>query len=287
MRLSTTARIPGLGLLFLFAIASNQAEAGITASRVVSYSTGNPIQSVWWDANNTYTQPASSLGLPVADTGSDPFAAYGAITPFNPPFQTNHVVRVSAGGAIELELSAPVLPTSGREIGVFVNNGITDVSPTGTGVAKTYGSNPEELYFSPAPRAIVSVKSAEGDAWVPLSASPIAFVNPSNYYTDTSISNYYAPLGTAQADFFQPFDGTLADFSGKTYAQMLTLLDGSAGGTWLDISGTGLSSVRYVRFEVPQGESYRMMLDAVTAVPEPGGAMALLVGAVAMLRRRK
>jgi hypothetical protein len=133
----------------------------------------------------------------------------------------------------------------------------------------------------------VSVKAAEGDAWVPLSASPIAFSNPSNYFTDTSISNYYAPLGTAQADFFQPFEGTLADFSGKSYAQMLTLLDGSAGGTWLDISGTGLSSVRYVRFEVPQGESYRMMIDAVTAVPEPGSfTLALLAGAMLLRRGR-
>ena len=221
------------------------------------------------------------------DTGADPFASYGAITPFNPPFQTNHIVRVSAGGAIELELSAPVLPGAGREIGVFVNNGITDVSSNGSGVAKTYTTDPEELYFSPAPRAIVSVKANEADAWTPISATPIAFLNPTNFYTDTSISNYFAPLGSAEADFFKPFTGTLDQFSGKTYSEMLTLLDGSAGGTWLDISGTGLSSVRYIKFEVPQGESYRMMVDAVTAVPEPSGAgLALLAGAMLLRRKR-
>lgn len=265
---------------------STVASGSITGSRVVSYTAGNPLQSVWWDENDTYTRPSAALGRPAPDTGSDPFAAYGALTPFNPPFQTSHVVRVSAGGALELELSAPVLPTDGREIGVFANNGISDSSSGGTGVAGTFASNPEEILFAnPAPRAIVSVKAAEEDAWVALSAAPIAFSNPANFYTDTSISGYYAPLGTQQADFFQPFDGTIADFAGRSYTQMLTLLDGSGGGTWLDISGTGLSSVRYIRFEVPQGESYRMMIDAVTAVPEPGSALSLIILSAGLLRR--
>ena len=268
-------------------VVSTTASGAITASRVVSYSSGDPIQSVWWDASNTYTKPAAALGLPSPDTGSDPFAAYGALTPFNPPFQTSHVVRVSAGGVLELELSAPVLLGGGREIGVFANNGISDTSSGGTGMAGTYSSNPEEILFSnPAPRAIVSVKAGEADAWVPLSATPIVFANPTNYFTDTSISGFYAPLGTQQADFFQPFEGTIADFAGKSYAEMLTLLDGSAGGTWLDISGTGLSSVQYIRFEVPEGENYRMMIDSVTAVPEPASAGLVLLGAALVLRRR-
>jgi hypothetical protein len=67
---------------------------------------------------------------------------------------------------------------------------------------------------------------------------------------------------------------------------MLPLLDGSAGGTWLDLSSTGLASVGFVRFEVPQGADYRLVLDAVTAIPEPG-ALLPLVGALALLRRRR
>jgi hypothetical protein len=67
---------------------------------------------------------------------------------------------------------------------------------------------------------------------------------------------------------------------------MLTLLNGSAGGTWLDVSGTGLSSVQFVRFEVPEGAATRMVVDAVTAVPEPA-AMGLMCVPLLFLARRR
>ena len=142
--------------------------------------------------------------------------------------------------------------------------------------------------FSPAPAARVSV-SADGSRFVPLGAGPldlVTFDNPTNFYTDTRIDNYSAPLGTRAADFFKPFTGSLSDFSGLTYEQMVTLLDGSAGGNWLDLSTTGLSSVQYVRFEVPEGANVRLVLDAVTAVPEPGAAVLVLMPLGALLKRR-
>ena len=75
------------------------------------------------------------------------------------------------------------------------------------------------------------------------------------------------------ADFSRPFAGTLSDFNGLTYPQILQLLGGSGGGNWLDVTRTGLSSVEYVRFDVPAGAGDRLVLDAVTAVPEPVGTL--------------
>ena len=115
---------------------------------------------------------------------------------------------------------------------------------------------------------------ADGVQFVPLTPGPldlVTFANPTNFYTDTHIDNYSAPPGTTAADFSKPFTGTLFSFDGLTYEQMVTLL-------------TGLSSVQFVRFEVPEGSSARLVLDAVTAVPEPGAAL-LLLAPLALLRR--
>lgn len=263
------AALPAASAAAWLACAAPRAGAAVvSAAELVSYAPGT--------AREDFRNAAAALGPPAGDT------TFGALTPFNPPFSNTHVVIVGAGGELTLRLSAPV-PTSapGPEIGVFANNGLVDVSPGGTGTASSPAST-----FSPAPAARVSV-SADGAQFVPLNGGAlVSFANPTNVYTDTSIENYSAPLGAAVADFSQPFAGTLTDFSGLTYDQMLTLLDGSAGGTWLDVSGTGLSTVQYVRFEVPAGETLRMVVDAVTAVPEPGAAGGLVVLGAAMLRRR-
>jgi hypothetical protein len=258
-------------------VASLANGAPVSASEVVSYVPGT--------AREDYRNASAALGLPAGDT------TFGALTPFNPPFSNNHVVIVGPGGELTLRLSAPVAPVPGvatPELGVFVNNGLVDVSPGGTGTA----GNPAST-FSPAPAARVSV-SDDGSRFVPLAGGPldlVTFSNPTNFYTDTHIDNYSAPLGNQPADFSRPFTGNLSSFDGLTYEQMLGVLNGSAGGNWLDLSGTGLSSVQLVRFEVPEGSDARLVLDALTAVPEPGAACVALAPLAAVLlgrvRRRR
>jgi hypothetical protein len=63
------------------------------------------------------------LGVPHGDT------SFGALTPFNPPFQGTDIVTVRGGGFIELQLGSPIAVGPGAMLGVFVNNGIIDVSP--------------------------------------------------------------------------------------------------------------------------------------------------------------
>ncbi len=256
----------GIGLAASGAMAPDVFGA-VSASAVVNYQPGS--------APSNFQNSGAALGEPAGDTG------FGALTPFNPPFQSSDIVIIGAGGSLTLQLSAPVFAGSGPELGVFVNNGIIDVSDTGTGIA----GNPAAT-FSAFPQANVSV-SFDGLLFVPIGTGPTVFDKPTNVYTDTQISNYFAPLGTMKADVAKPFLGDLSDFDGLDYAQMLTLLDDSAGGTWLDVSATGLPVVRFVRFDVPEGASSRMVVDAVTAIPEPGALSALLlvVGATCLRRR--
>jgi hypothetical protein len=240
--------------------------AAVSASQVVDYQPGGA---------GSFTNPSAALGLPAGDT------SFGALTPFNPPFTDEQIVVVGAGGRLTLMLSSPVpAGGAGPELGVFVNNGLVDVSEDGSGRA---GSPP--MTFSPFPTALVSV-SSDGQQFVPLGSGPVTFTNPTNYYTDVSINNYSAPPGNAPADFSRPFTGTIDGFAGLTYPQIVQLLGGSAGGTWLDVTPAGLASVQYVRFDVPAGGAQRLVLDAVTAVPEPG-AVTLVAAAAALLVRRR
>lgn len=237
----------------------------VTASSVVDYQQGSA---------TSFTNPAAALGLPAGDT------TFGALTPFNPPFKDDQIVIVGSGGSITLRLSAPVpAGGAGPELGVFSNNGLIDVSADGSGAAGSPAGT-----FSPPGVARISV-SADGQSFVPLGAEALSFANPTNFYTDVSITDYSAPLGNAVADFGKPFTGSLSSFDGLTYPQIVQLLGGSGGGTWIDVSGAGLGSIQYVRFDVPAGAAQRLVLDAVTAVPEPATAI-LLLPTVALLRRR-
>jgi len=223
-----------------------------------------------------FKHPSAALGGLNGDTG------FGGLNPFNPSFSSNDIVKLDPGDELTLHMAFPVT-TVGKSLGIYSNNGIIDVGG-GSGVA----INPATTFNDPDfPRAIVSV-SKDGTNFVSLnSGNPIDFHNPTNYYTDSSISGYYEPLGSVAANQEKPFAGSLSDFSGLTYPQMLTLLNGSAGGDWLDLSSSGLPEVNYVRFDVPQGADYSMVLDAVVAVPEPTMVLPLLIAASLIPRRNR
>jgi hypothetical protein len=69
---------------------------------------------------------------------------------------------------------------------------------------------------------------------------------------------------------------------------VLGVLDGSAGGKWLDVTPDQIAQFQYVRFSVGAGQI--MFLDAVAAVPEPAGIGVVGVFAAGLLlagRRRR
>jgi len=79
----------------------------------------------------------------------------------------------------------------------------------------------------------------------------------------------------------------------------LGVLNGSGGGTWLDISATGLAQVGFIRFSVENDNNaatnLNFELDALSiatpaigpaTVPEPSAGLLMVFGALVMLRLR-
>jgi hypothetical protein len=234
------------------------------------------IQVASYDAGTTaatgYNNLAAPLGAPANTNGGNAFE--GVISPFNTPYKTNDILSIGETGHLTLRLSNYVIPQAlGREIGVFTNVGLADDNyPNGKAdaVPTTFGVD----------SALVEV-SENGTIWASLGS--VTFDIPANAYTDLT-DPFSLTNGIVPTDSQKPFTGSLTDFAGKTYAgaspNILELLDGSAGGTWLDISSTGLAQVGFIRFTVPENALSRISLevDAVSiasaalgapTVPEP------------------
>lgn len=252
------------------------------AASVVSYNAGTT------PSPGGFTIPSAALGEPERFTGEGLFPA--AVTPFNPPWLTSEVVSIGEGGHLTLRLSNFVLTqTPGPHLGVFTNAGIADENyPNGQAGTPLFPFGVDD--------AIVEV-SKDGLDWQSLGNR--TFDIPTNGYTDITDLTSTLP-GNVPSDFSQPFTGTLADFNGLSYANMLTLLNGSGGGKWLDLSSSGLDQVGYVRFSVLDDldamTSLNFELDGVaisrgamgTRVPEPGVVALGLIGCLlAAIGRRR
>ncbi len=271
----------GLAVVGLLSMGS-LARGGVTASGVVASSQLDP-------NHNNLSAPT---GLLDGDTGFT-----SGLNPFNPPYDSSQILIVKAGGSITMKLSSPV-PGTGQ-IGVFTNTGLLNTSaPVAT------ASSPAATLGQPS-QAIVSVSSDNVNFFPLFQNSVVALDAPSNYWLDATVTGasaggfFFADqgLGTAAANQFQPFDlqdsttapvaanDPLRKFSGLTYDQMLNLLNGSAGGTWFDLAGSNLASVQYIKFDVPAGD--RLVLDSISATPEPGSlALLLVMGSLGLGRRR-
>jgi hypothetical protein len=115
----------------------------------------------------------------------------------------------------------------------------------------------------------------------------MVFELPTNWYAEgVTLPGAQEVAGTVEADFTQPFLGGLADFDNTDWPEILDLLDGSAGGTWLDLGGLPVPAVQYIEFSV-NGADELMFVDAVVAIPEPALAGPLLLAGLLTLARRR
>jgi len=261
-------------------------------AEVVSYDQGStPAQVFNPDPSappEFFNNASAALDSPALTT------SFGVVSPFNPPFATTDIVSVGEGGWLTLRLSNFVIPQpGGPEIGVFTNAGLADASfPSGQAMDPAFAFG--------ADRAEVEV-SEDGNIWESLGNT--LFNLPTNAFTDLT-DPFSAVDGNVVADFQQPFIGSLSDFDDLFYHDaggngILDELDGSGGGTWLDISGTSLSQVGYIRFSVADdGDAMTGLnfeLDAVSiatgavgaAVPEPASLSLLGLAAFIGLLNRK
>jgi hypothetical protein len=241
--------------------------AAIFASSYTSYTPGS--------VSASYQDPASALGKP------NPVSGLYALTPFNGAFQPSDLTGIGPGGSLTLKLSDPVTVGPGRELGIHAGVNLADAS-----VPNGQNRNPASTFnFRAADVAV----SADGTNWVDLGS--FTFDLPTNFY-DQGVTTPGAQTSVGadahEADFGKPFDGTLHDFDGKNWAGTLGVLDGSAGGKWLDVTPDQIAQFQYVRFSVGAGQI--MFLDAVAAVPEPAGIGVVGVFAAGLLlagRRRR
>lgn len=238
-----------------------------------------------------------------------------AVDPFFPPYSQTAsgsypAVLATVGGSsttsassLTLKFAQPFAVGSSSYLGVYSSVGLINTQTIPGDQPQTPSSGAIEL--STPSEAIVSV-SADGTHFVALNGgNPIAFDIPTNAYTsvdDTVVSSggytFVSPQPAApgRPPVFAsstPFLGTLDSFYGKTESQLLSQLNGTAGGTWINVNGAGLSSIQYVEFTVPAGDTAFINAAALsdptpTVVPEPG-ALALLCLAPAgwWLCRRK
>jgi hypothetical protein len=250
------------------ALSGASTQAAVFATRVVDYTPGSGIDPKYQDAN-------SALGKPNPDT------TFGILTPFNATFAGGEMTGVGQGGQLTLQLSDPV-PATGRTLGIHAAVGLADYDyPNGqTGD----GSAARPIAYTSPRRATLSV-SDDGSRWVSL--GDLTFDIPTNFYDQGVITpGYQKDPGTHEADFGKPFLGSLADLASRNWAGVLSALDGSAGGTWIDLSHTGLSQVDFVRFNEPDaGET--VYVDAVSAVPEPAMIWLLFSASAVSFPRRK
>ena len=250
------------------------------AASVVDYTAGTLVNSEW-DNGALFDNPDAVLGAPqgiVSNFGYFPDNVYSV---FNPHDEASALTGIGAGGQLTLQLQNYVAVSPGAfEIGVWSSVGLLDTSyPNGQAGATASA-------LSPAASAVVSV-SADGVHWVALNGgNPITFSLPGNYYANAGPYDTAAPTNPVLSDFGKPFTGSLSDFNGEDYSQILGTLNGSAGGTWLDLDSTGLSEVGYIRFNgVAAGTELDLSTISInsdlagTAVPEPGSVALLGLGA--------
>ena len=249
------------------------------ATQVLDYTAGTGISSTYTNANSALGQPGGNVGT-------------GTLNPFVPNYSGTELTGIGAGGQLTLGLSnfVTVGAAGTAEIGIFGNVGLVNAGTSGAPAA----GNPATAF---GVRTVAISVSADGTNFVPLNAGAlITSTLPANYYTNTDTTNVNAapPANPMLADFGKPFTGSLSAFNGETYAQILTTLNGSAGGTWLDLSATGLSEVGYIRFSEPATggpfylngvSSNEALLGAV--VPEPGAAVLLAIGGFSVLAWRR
>ena len=139
--------LPVLAITVFAGIAvQTSAQPGGYASSVISYNTGSGFTA-------GYTNASSALGEPSRIT---PGQFGGPVDPFSPPYLSEQLVSVGAGGHLTIQLDSPALNHPANPFGIdfmiFGNNGfvITNGDFGGGGVTdgSLFGANPGETIVS-------------------------------------------------------------------------------------------------------------------------------------------
>lgn len=256
--------------LGLLAVAVIPAWAGDPwADRVISYTPGSALGS-------GFTTPEVALGRPERFSGEGIFP--GAVTPFSPAWGADELVAIGEGGSLIVAFDRPVRDDARNPFGIdlliFGNSGFIDQSyPNGIAGGLFGGGDGGRIDVSEDGVVWVSIPSVQADGMFPTLG-----------YRDL-LDPYSTVRGRVRTDFTRPVDPSLGTF-GLSFAQVVAGYQGSGGGAGVDLAGTGLRSISYVRIT---GTAATADIDAmadVRAVPSPG-AIGLVTLGLALGRRRR
>lgn len=244
------------------------------ATEVVEYVPGAGTNGAWAD-------PSAALGAPTRMSGTpqDPTA----VTPFQPAWMPGQLVTVGAGGRLVLAFEQPVRDDPGNPHGIdliiFGNAFFTGADLENPCVGALYDEG-----------GVIEV-SANGTDYVEIVGASADGLYPTLGYRDAD--PFGAAPGLEPTDFTRPVDPALASLvlEGLCWEDLLEAYDGSGGGTPIDLDGTGLESIRFVRISTPIDAMSLPEIDAVADVspapPSPdldgngrvdGGDLTLLLG---------
>ena len=214
-----------------------------------------------------FTNPAAALGEPSR------INPYGESTdPFDPPYGTNQIVSIGAGGSLVVQFHTPILnhPNNlyGFDFIIFGNAFFT--------VTNDYDAS-GNVIGTPATDGSLFTQSA-GDTRVSVSRDGVNFylLNPA---LAPAVDSF--PPTDGSGDFHLPLAPAVmqSDFAGATLDDIRALYNGSGGGAAYDISwaqdanenSVFLPEINFIRVEVLSGKAEIDAFAAVLRQPRQGG----------------
>ncbi len=220
------------------------------AVAVVDYAPGS-------NASPAYLDPTAALGSPERFTGEGIFPS--VVSPFSPPYNVGEIVSIGAGGHLIVQFDSPVVddPNNlyGIDLLIFNNAGFIDTNyPSGI-VGGVFGNDGGIIEVSP-----------DGKNWVVVPQTAATGLWPTLGYLDAG--PYDPKPGSEPTDFTRPVDPSLTmdDMMGLNHEQVIQKYRGSGGGVGIDLAGTGLAQITYVRISNPAGATASIEIDAFAKV---------------------
>ncbi|MBT5408699.1 MAG: hypothetical protein HOK75_00375 [Phycisphaerae bacterium] len=206
-----------------------------------------------------YNIADTAIGEPSRFTGGDIWP--GVVSPFNAPWLADEIVSIGAGGSLVVAFNSPVTDDPmnpwGIDLLVFGNSGLLDNSwPAGI-VGGVFSDDGGQIEVS-----------ADGKIWVAITTNEADGLWPTRGFIDSQ--PYDAVEGSQPSDFTMPVDPrlTLNDVMGLTNDELIAYYRTSGGGTPIDLAGTGLDEISYVRISVDASSKLSPEIDGFSDVQE-------------------